>query len=331
MSHKTINWGIIGTGFIARKFAEDYRFVREGRIVAVASRSQERAEAFGKKYELPHCYENYERLLKNPEIDAVYIATPHSEHYQHTIQALKHDKAVLCEKPAAVNAKELKAMIDLARSKDLLFMEAMWTDSLPAILKARQWIEDGEIGQVRFIQASFGAHSPTNPGHRLYNPRLAGGALLDLGIYPLNFSNTMAADTVSEISARGILGETGVDETTAMLVRYHQGTLAQLSCSIKHTTDHTGMIYGTEGTIEIPDFWKSRKAILYRDNQQTPFQDERASTGYHFEIDEMNRLLLENKKTSAIVPPAKSLANMEILDECRRQIGLLYPFESGSF
>ena len=327
MSHNTINWGIIGTGFIARKFAEDYHFVREGRILAVASRSPERAEAFGKKYGLPHCYGNYESLFQNPEIDAVYIATPHSEHYPHTIQALKHDKAVLCEKPAAVNTKELQAMIDLARSKDLLFMEAMWTSFLPAIQKARQWIEDGNIGQVRFIQASFGAHSETNPIHRLYNPRLAGGALLDLGIYPLNFSNTMAADPISEISAKGILGETGVDETTALLVRYHHGTIAQLNCSIKHTTDHTGMIYGTKGHIEIPDFWRASKAILYRDSQQTPFQDERPSTGYHFEIDEMNRLLLENKKTSALVPPAKSLTNMEILDECRRQIGLVYPFE----
>ena len=327
MSNKTIHWGILGTGFIARKFAEDYRFVKEGKILAVASRSQERAEAFGKKYELEHCYGSYQSLLENPSIDAVYIATPHSQHYKNTQQALEQGKAVLCEKPAAVNAGELKAMIELAETKKLLFMEAMWTSFLPAIQKARQWIDDGAIGKVRWIQASFGAHSETNPGHRLYNPDLAGGALLDLGIYPLAFANKMTADTVSKVSAMSIMCETGVDETTTMLVQYRQGTLAQLNCSIKHTTDHTAIIYGSKGRIEIPDFWRASKALLYSRDQKTPFQDDRASVGYHFEIEEMNRLLLENKKNSPVVPPSQSLTNMEILDECRRQIGLVYPFE----
>ena len=170
MSNKTIHWGILGTGFIARKFAEDYRFVKEGKILAIASRSQERAEAFGKKYELEHCYGSYQSLLENPSIDAVYIATPHSEHYKNTLQALEQGKAVLCEKPAAVNAGELKAMIELAEAKKLLFMEAMWTSFLPAIQKARQWIDDGAIGKVRWIQASFGyEHHVRNRCRRDYH------------------------------------------------------------------------------------------------------------------------------------------------------------------
>lgn len=323
----SIKWGIIGTGFIAGKFAEDYRFVNEGEIMGVASRSKDRAEAFAGKHEIPRSYEAYDQLFMDSDIDAVYIATPHSEHYRNTLNALQHGKAVLCEKPAAVNAVQLKEMIDAADQENLLFMEAMWTRFLPAIQQAREWIGQELIGKVRMIQADFGAPSPTRPRHRLYNPQLAGGALLDIGIYPLVFANTMAGAACSEMHPEAILGETGVDETTGMILRYENGALAQLTCSIKHPTSHKGLIYGSKGYIEIPDFWRARKAILKDGRKMLEWTDERESTGFNYEIEEMNRLLRENKKQSEVMPPGLSLKNMEMLDDIRRRIGLVYPFE----
>ncbi|MBS3775715.1 MAG: Gfo/Idh/MocA family oxidoreductase [Bacteroidales bacterium] len=322
-----IKWGIIGTGFIAGKFAEDYRFVNEGEIMAVASRSGDRADAFAGRYEIPRSYDGYDQLLKDPDIDVVYIATPHSEHYHNTLSALQHGKAVLCEKPAAVNALQLKEMIDAAHQENLLFMEAMWTRFLPAIQKAREWVEKGQIGNVQLIQADFGDPSPTRPQQRLYNPQLAGGALLDIGIYPLVFANTMAGAICSEIHPKATLGETGVDETTGMILRYENGALAQLTCSIKHPTSHKGLIYGSKGYIEIPDFWRARKAILKDGRKILEWTDERESAGFNYEIEEMNHLLREHKKQSEVMPPGLSLKNMEMLDDIRKRIGLVYPFE----
>jgi len=323
----SIQWGIIGTGFIAGKFAEDYRFVNEGQIMAVASRSKDRADAFAKKHQIPRAYGDYDQLLKDPDIDVVYIATPHSEHYSNTMSALNQGKAVLCEKPAAVNARQLKEMIERASEGNLLFMEAMWTSFLPAIQQARKWIDEDIIGRVRMIQANFGAHSQTRPGHRLYNPNLAGGALLDIGIYPLVFANTMAGSEPRDIYCLASFTETQVDETTSMLMKYKNGALAQLNCSIKHTTNHTGLIYGTKGHIEIPDFWRASRATLKTDTKTIEWCDKRESTGYNYQTDEMNRLLMGHKKQSTIMPPEWSLRNMEMLDEMRRQIGLTYPFE----
>jgi len=323
----SIKWGIIGTGFIAGKFAEDYRFVDEGEIMGVASRSPERAGAFAGKYKIPRSYGHYDQLFQDPDIDVVYIATPHSEHYANTLSALHQGKAVLCEKPAAVHAVQLKEMVEVANQKNLLFMEAMWTRFLPAIQQARQWIDQNLIGQVRMIQADFGDPSPTRPHHRLYNPHLAGGALLDIGIYPLVFANTMIQSHCHEIHPQALFGETGVDETTGMLLHYENGTMAQLTCSIKHPTSHKGLIYGSKGYIEIPDFWRARKAILKNDRETREYTDDRKSIGFNYEIKEMNHLLLENKTESDIMPPWLSVKNMEMLDEIRQRIGLVYPFE----
>ena len=326
----SIKWGIIGTGFIAGKFAEDYSYVNEGQIIGVASRSKDRADAFARRHEIPRPYDGYERLLSDPDIDVVYIATPHSEHHANTLSALHHGKAVLCEKPAAVNAIQLKEMIDLAHQKNLLFMEAMWTRFLPAIQRATKWIEQELIGQVKLIQADFGEPSSTQPQHRLYNPHLAGGALLDIGIYPLVFANTMARSPCRDIHPEAIIGETGVDETTGMILRYENGSLAQLTCTIKHPTPHKGVVYGSKGYIEIPDFWRARKAILSDERGSLEYTDERESTGFSYEIQEMNRLLLENKKQSDIMPHELSLKNIEMLDNIRQRIGLVYPFEKKS-
>ncbi len=327
---KTIRWGIIGTGYIAGKFAEDYAYVPEGEVAGVASRSAERAEAFAREHKISKAYRSYEQLFKDKDIDVVYIATPHSEHYTNTMSALKHKKAVLCEKPAAVNAGELNEMIATAQKSNLLFMEALWTAFLPTIRQVHRWIEDGVIGDIRLIQADFGAPSVTNPEHRLYNPHLAGGALLDLGIYPLAFANMMVGQQEPEVMARAIHTSTHVDETTSMLLQYPTGALAQLNCSVKHRTSHKGWIFGTSGHIEIPDFWKARQATAKTGDETLPFQDNRESIGFNYEIEAMNRLLKEHQKQSRVMPPKSSLHNLRILDEVRRQIGLVYPFEKAS-
>ncbi|MCF8335738.1 MAG: Gfo/Idh/MocA family oxidoreductase, partial [Bacteroidales bacterium] len=295
------NWGIIGAGYIATQFVKDYDHVKEGRITAIASRSKEKAESFANEYGIDKAYEGYENLLKDEDINAVYIATPHNLHYENTVAAIKHKKAVLCEKPAAVNMNQLKEMIDLAKKYDVLFMEAMWTYLLPAVAEAKKWIRSGEIGEVTLIQADFGVYMDFPPEHRINNPHLAGGGLLDLGIYPVALANLLIDNPIQNIQAMAQLGETQVDETTVMHLNYKNGTIAQLICSTKNPTAHEAHIYGTKGRIYLPYFWKTRKAKLTTPHKEINYGDTRNSIGYNYEIEEMNELIRKNAKESDIV------------------------------
>lgn len=322
-----INWGIIGAGFIASQFVKDYQYVSDGHIMAVASRSKKKAESFANEYGINKAYEGYNTLLEDKDIDAVYIATPHNLHYENTLTAIKNKKAVLCEKPAAVNMVQLKEMIDMARKNNVLFMEAMWTYLLPPVAEAKKWIRSGEIGEITLIQADFGVFMNFPPEHRINNPHLAGGGLLDLGIYPVALANLMADNEIQNIQAMAKFGETQVDETTVMHLNYKKGTLAQLICSTKNPTAHEAHIYGTKGRIYLPSFWKARKAILTTPQKEICYDDTRDSIGYNYEIEEMNELMKKNAKESNIITYSSSLKNMETLDSIRKEIKLQYPFE----
>ncbi|MGM0531468.1 MAG: Gfo/Idh/MocA family protein [Bacteroidota bacterium] len=321
------NWGIIGAGYIATQFVKDYAYVNEGRITAIASRSKKKAESFADEYGIEKAYEGYDKLMEDEEIDAVYIATPHNLHYENTLSAIKNKKAVLCEKPAAVNMDQLKDMIDEARKNDVLFMEAMWTYLLPAVAEAKKWISSGEIGEITLIQADFGVFMDFPPEHRINNPHLAGGGLLDLGIYPVALANHMIDDEIQNIQAMALFGETQVDETTVMHLNYNNNALAQLVCSTKNQTAHDAHIYGTKGRICLPRFWKARNATLTTPHKEISYRDTRDSIGYHYEIEEMNELIRKNAKESNIVTYSSSLKNMETLDCIREEIKLKYPFE----
>lgn len=327
LNNMDINWGIIGAGYIASQFVKDYAYVNEGHIKAVASRSKGKAESFANDYDIDKAYEGYENLFRDNEIDAVYIATPHNLHHENTLSAIKNKKAVLCEKPAAVNATQLKEMIDLAKEQDVLFMEAMWTYTLPAVAEAKKWIQSDQIGDVTLIQADFGVFMNFPPEHRINNPHLAGGGLLDLGIYPVAIANHMIDEEIKNIQAMAQFTETQVDETTVMHLDYKNGALAQLICSTKNPSSHEAHIYGTKGRIYLPNFWKASKATLTTSQKEVTYEDTRDSIGYNYEIEEMNELLKNNEKESNIVTHAASLKNLETLDCIRKEINLKYPVE----
>ena len=322
-----INWGIFSTGNIAAKFAEEYAYVNDGQILAVASRTEDKARDFAERYNIKKAYEGYENLAKDPDIDAIYIATPHSHHYENTLLALKNNKAVLCEKPAAVNSEQLNQMLELAKERNVLFMEAMWTYFLPPILQAKEWIENGEIGDVQRIMADFGISIDFDPEHRAYNPHLAGGSLLDLGIYPLSLATYLNSSDVKTIQSAATFGKTQVDNYTSALVKFNNGALLQAGCSFLHHSMHDAWIQGSAGYIHIPNFWRAAKAYMKNSQKSLLFEDTRAATGYNYEIEEMNYLIKNNKKQSDVVTFQRSKTNMYLLDTIRKQIGLTYPME----
>jgi predicted dehydrogenase len=323
---KTINWGILGTGKIANIFAMDLKKIPDAKLIAVGSRSKYRASEFAKKFNAEHFYGSYSELVNDSEVDVVYIATPHPLHKENTILCLQHGKAVLCEKPIAINEREAQEMVACARKNNLFLMEAMWTRFLPVIKTFRQWLQDKRIGKVRLLIADFGFRAEWNPQGRLLNPALAGGALLDVGIYTVSLASMIFGSLPYHIRADSYLGKTGVDEQTAIILKYEQGELALLSCAICTNTSQDARIYGTKGMIYIPQFWRASTATL-QINGQAPMHSNEPS-GYHYEAMEVISCLRAGEKESKIITLDESIAIMRIMDQIRAQIGLGYPMES---
>ena len=322
---KTIGWGILGPGSVAALFARDTEALSGTKLAAIGSRSPDRAMAFAGRFKAERSYGSYEELVGDPAVDVVYVATPHPFHKEHVLLCLEHGKAVLCEKPMAVNEQEVREMVSCARGKDLFLMEAMWTRFLPVMKDVRDWLPDGRIGDVRLLTASFAFRVPWVPEGRMLNPRLAGGALLDVGVYVTALASMVFGGPPSGIEAAAHLGETAVDEQTAMIFRYEKGALALLSCAVRTDTCSEARIYGTEGSIRIPEFWKAASATL-----ETPGKEPVRSagdSGYQYEALEVMSCLRAGKKESRLMPLDESLAIMRTLDEVRVLIGLTYPME----
>jgi predicted dehydrogenase len=319
-----IGWGILGAGRIAGRFASELQFVPEARLVAVGSRSQEKAAGFAAQNGAERAYGSYTEMLADPAVDAVYVATPNNTHCEHTLLALDHGKAVLCEKPFTVSARDARVMIDRARDRGLFLMEAMWTRFNPITVQVRKWLHDGMIGEPRMITVDFGFRAAWNPESRLLNPALAGGALLDVGVYILAYASMVFGRPV-QVQAAAHIGETGVDEQTAMVLRYPQGQLALLSCSVRTPSPQGARIDGTEGAIEVPAFWHAEKARLVRP-QQEPLEATGAF-GFRYEITEALACLAAGKTESPDMPLDETLAIAETMDAVRSQIGLKYPWE----
>ncbi len=323
-----VKWGVLAPGRIAHNFARGLAAAEGARLVAVGSRDSARSEEFAKQHGAERWYGSYEELVNDAEVDVVYVANPHNFHRDSSILCLEHGKAVLCEKPFTVNAIEAQEIADAALVNDRFVMEAMWTRFMPLMQQARAWIDAGRIGDVRIVQASHGFRSPWNPEGRLLNPDLAGGALLDVGIYVTSFAYWMTRMDPTEIAAVAEIGKTGVDEQTAITLRYDNGAIASLVCAIQARTQHIAAVYGTEGWIEFPEsFWKGTKAILHRGEEQTVFEQPHIANGHEWQAMEVGRCLSEGKKTSSILPVDESVRIMKTLDTVREQIGLVYPFE----
>ncbi|MGD6968085.1 Gfo/Idh/MocA family protein [Rossellomorea vietnamensis] len=328
MNEKTIKWGILGTGSIAGVFAKDLAFAENTERTAVGSRSLESAEKFAEEYGVSRAYGSYEELLQDSEVDAVYIATPHPFHKENALACLRAGKAVLCEKPFTVNSGELEEIVEFARDQKLFLMEAMWTRFLPSIVKVREWIENGEIGEVLLMKADLGFRAPWDPQWRLLNPDLGGGALLDVGIYPVSFASMIMGTNPEKILSTAHIGETGVDEQFSIILSYASGKTATLNGALRVELGKDASIHGTKGSISIPSFLSAKSAILYKDGKEAEtFTDDRESKGYAFEIEEVGRCLRQGLTESPVMPLDESLEIMKLMDTIRGQWGLKYPFE----
>jgi len=306
-----IKWGIIGLGNIARKFAHDFEFCEHAELTAVASRNMGRSNDFAKDFKIKNAYSSYDELYNDPEIDAIYIATPHNFHFDQSANALGAGKAVLCEKPLTVTPKETYDLIDIAKSTNNYLMEGMWTYFLPAIKKAKKWVDNGKLGKIMHVKADFGFSFDYDPKHRTFNPDLAGGATLDIGIYCLAMAWLFLKEDPKNMNIICRKATTGVDADLNMLFEYHNST-ASLASSMLCKLNNWAYIIGTKSYIAIPDFWRAKECYLYENEDLIEhFIDTRKGFGFNFETDEMSKDLLEGKKESEIMPHQNSIKFQE--------------------
>jgi dihydrodiol dehydrogenase / D-xylose 1-dehydrogenase (NADP) len=327
---KIFKWGVIGTGTIANNFVKGLRVLPNAEFYAVASRTKEKAEEFASKYGAVKAYGTYEELVKDSEVDVVYIATPNTAHKENAMLCLNNGKAVLCEKPFTINAQEAEEVVKLAREKKVFLMEAMWSRFFPVIEQVRKWIEDEAIGELRMITADFGFRrtGPIILEDRKVNPNLGGGALLDVGIYPIAFSSMIFGDTPKNITGLTSKCETGVDEQSTMLLGYEGGKMSVLSCAINTQTPKEARIIGNNGSIYIPEFFKATKAILEVVGEEpVTIEVPNKGNGYEYEAAAVMKCLEEGKLEHELMPLDESIAIIKVMDELRRQWEIKYPVE----
>jgi predicted dehydrogenase len=301
--------------------------VEGGEMVAVASRMQQRASDFASEFGIPHAHGSYEALAEDPEVDAVYIATPHSRHAADCILYLEAGKHVLCEKPFTLNAAQARHVFAVATRNDRFIMEALWSRFLPSYETLGQLLSEDRIGQPLLVEADFGFRSDVNPSHRHFDLAQGGGALLDLGIYPVQLS-TLVFGAPDRITADGNIGRTGVDEDVAAILHHAVGGLSVLKASIRTAQSCAGRISGSAGVIEIPAFMHCPdRIILVSPAGREVFECGWEGEGLRFEIDEVNRCIAAGRTESPRMPPSETLLLQEILDEIRGQLGVVYPGE----
>ncbi len=324
-SNKIVNWGIIGAGKIAAKFAKDLDKVPGATLYAIASRDVARAAEFANEHGAKKNYGNYQSLVKDENVDVIYIASPHSFHKEHTLLALNHGKHVLCEKPFAMNESEVVEMVDVARQKQLFLMEAMWTAFLPHFLKVKEIIESQELGKVISLEADFGFKAIHNPDHRLWKKSLGGGSLLDIGIYPV-FAALSIIGYPNEIKAFARKNKDGVDEETKVLFSYESGETAVLRSSLVATTPTELILYCDNGTIKISGKFHEPSAVtVYYPDREVILEDfGYDSIGYYYEALHVTNCIMQNKTESEVMPLSKSLVLIKLLDQIRDEINLVY-------
>lgn len=315
---RKIRWGILGCGKIAAKFASDLLLSSNAVLVACASRDSKNSEAFAKKYEADFCFDSYEALALSEHIDVVYIATPNSFHLEHAVLCLKNKKAVLCEKPLAISKSEGEMMVKVAKENNVFLMEAMWTRFLPNILKIQNAIQQGEIGEVIHLSADFGFKTNYDPKSRLFDPKLGGGSLLDIGIYPL-YITLLFMGKPMQIHTTKRFSETGVDASCAVFLSYPEGKSAALFSSFETFTEVKCELFGTEGTILISSFFHGQKehTLIKKGFEKQLVTSEHVGFGYFYEIEHVNECLYQGLKESALMPHEMSLTLLEIMDKIR--------------
>jgi predicted dehydrogenase len=322
------NWGILGPGGIARAFAQDLSLLSGHTIAAVGSRSLANAEKFSANFG-GTAYGSYEELVADPSIDAIYVATPHSAHHDNVVLALNAGKPVLCEKPFAVNAKEAQAMVDAASRNSVALMEAMWARFLPHYAKVREIVESGVLGPILSIHADHGQRLADQEIARLIDPHLAGGALLDLGIYPVSFAH-MILGNPSHITSKAVMTDKGVDAQTSMIFTYESGAQAVLTTTMIEQTPCRAVVAGLDGWLEIDRTFYNPAAmrVALNDGKVTEYPNTYNGHGLREQAETFKQLVRSGKFESEILTWADTVDIMKSLDLVRAQIGLKYPFEN---
>lgn len=325
---RRIGWGILGTGGIARLFTADIQGVGL-HVAAVGSRAQGSAEAFGREFGVPERHPSYEALCADPAVDVVYVATPHPFHCENALLALRSGKHVLVEKPFTVNAREARSLVDEARSRGLVLMEAMWTRFLPTMVALRDIIGSGGLGEVRAVIADHNQYLPLERAKRLHLPELGGGALLDLGVYPVSFAH-MLLGPPAKVLATAKLTELGVDEDMALALEWESGSHASLHCGMMAAGPNRAAVIGSRGWVEIERVWYCQADFTHYSTEGQVlrrFSERVPGRGMQCQALEVERLLREGKTESPHMGLEASLEVMGIMDEARRQCGVRYPSE----
>jgi predicted dehydrogenase len=320
-----LRWGIASTGKIAASMCEALRTLPDTDIVAVGSRTQEAADDFARRFGIPRAHGTYDALWADPDVDVVYVASPHSHHHAMTIAALDAGKHVLCEKAFAVNAAQAREMVDAAARNDRFLMEAMWTWFIPAVVDIRQRVLDGELGELKVIEANF-CIPVDDPNGRHRRIDLAGGAMLDIGIYPIAFARFLAGDPI-EAKVSGTLGDTGVDATVGGVVTYAGGALGVFHTSLDMMGSLGATVYGTLGRIDVDaPFWYPT-GFTVRLTGEEPVHVDMANQGLAHEAAHAMDRIRAGHRESDVIPLATTVSTMELLDDIRAQLGVVYPEE----
>lgn len=328
-----IRWGIAGTGTIASAFADDLARLPDAQLVAVGSRSKVSADAFADRFDIPNRHQGYAALAADPEVDAVYVAVPHTGHCETALAAIAAGKAVLVEKPFTVNEAEARRLADAAAAAGTFLMEAMWVRFLPHFVKVRELIAQGRIGAVRSVTADRGAILSSDPAHRILDPALGGGALLDLGVYPVSFASMVLGEP-DRVEALMRPAVTGVDAQTSLLLSHSGGAHALITTTMDTETSNAATVTGTKGRIDVPQVWDRtspvRLTVFGADGLShavETFEFTHEGNGLRHQAAEVGRCLRAGLTQSPVIPLDETLAVMRTLDAARERIGLQYPGE----
>lgn len=327
MSDK-IRWGILAPGKIAQKFAAGLQLTADAEIAAVGARSHASANSFGDEFNVPRRHVGYEALAADPNVDVIYVASPHSLHMEHALLCLEHNKPVLCEKPFTINAQQAKVVVNRARERNVFLMEAMWSRFIPLLAEVRKMVTEGAIGDVRMVVADFGFRTQFDPTSRLFDPALGGGGLLDVGVYAVSFTSLLlgAPDRVSGLAE---IGETRVDEQGAAVLGYPGGELAIIYTGVRTKTPLETTIMGTDGMIQIHSpSWAATRMTVKRANREAEMVEiSYGENVYTNQANEVHRCLRAGLLESDAMPLDETLSIMETMDKIRTHWGIRYPME----
>lgn len=323
-----IRWGVLSTGKISHTFAKALQATADAELYAVSSRSADKAQAFAEQYGFGKAYGSAEEMLSDPCVQAVYIASPMSCHYADAKKCIAAGKSVLCEKTITLCTAQLDELLRLAKEKNVFFMEAMWMKTLPHFLQAKQWADEGKIGAIKHIKVDFESICKGDPADRLFRPELGGGALLDLGVYPLTFTMAFLGEP-EKITAHALM-KNGVDYDDTVLLEYNQA-FASLNFGFDVKSENAATIVGENGLIVMDNWFFCGQSVKLYDKNNVQIEERyfpHPRTGYEYEIAEVNRCIREGLNESQLVPHSGTRAVMLVIDEIKRQIGLSFPNEN---